>query len=154
MSTEWKQRPNSRPCDTALLAALHSVILIGRQKLLQNSVFKPRCDLAAGQRNNKSRMSRAPFPFRKSDHDSLFDPPTSAGLVHVCASRLSTFRKQSRRAFDSTGSHPAQEQLWKSSRTRSRLPSRHDVRFSNLETTRPRTDQHYYFRHQSLSGEW
>ena len=53
MSTELKAKPNSRPCDTALLAALHSVILTGRQKRLQCSALNLRFDLEVGQSNGK-----------------------------------------------------------------------------------------------------
>ena len=52
MSTELQPKRNSSPCDTALSAAHHLVILIGRQNRLQSTVF----DREEGQRNRESRV--------------------------------------------------------------------------------------------------
>jgi hypothetical protein len=49
--------PPTRPCDTALLAALHLEILKGRRKRLPSSVLNPHSNLEAGRNNKKSRMS-------------------------------------------------------------------------------------------------
>lgn len=62
MSTRWKQKPNSRPRDTALLAALHSVRLTGRPKPLPTSALNPRFDLEADQSNRKSRIAAFASP--------------------------------------------------------------------------------------------
>ena len=78
MSTRWKQKPNLCPCDTALLAALHSVIITDRQETLRSSALNARFDIEAGQRNRKSRMSCCDFQL-ESQH-------SKGGLTSLLAS--------------------------------------------------------------------
>ena len=61
MSTQWnvngvETEVELKALHTALLAALHSVILSGRQKPLRSSAPNPSFDLEVGQSNRKSRM--------------------------------------------------------------------------------------------------